>query len=122
MRGGAERYHVATLDNTIQQHMIFEQATKEKQKSTPKSGRKKKQEKLERCGGGRFGYRGGRSGGRYQNRNNGSHLYNNNNYESHYQQGGKGCGGGGHFGQRGGQDGGQRRGHGGYKEKHFDPN
>ena len=39
MRGGAEQYHMASLD-TIQQHMVFEQAKEAKQAPTPKGGKK----------------------------------------------------------------------------------
>jgi hypothetical protein len=39
MRGGAERYHTAKLE-TIQQHMVFEQATGQAQKNNnPKNDR-----------------------------------------------------------------------------------
>ena len=54
MRGGAERYHTATLD-TIQQHMTFEKAT-EDSAAKAKGGKKKDADgkKDEKTGRGRF--------------------------------------------------------------------
>ena len=86
MRGGAKRYHTATLD-TIQQHMTFEKATEDSAVKA-KGGKKKDADgkKDEKTGRGRF----------RSSRNNPSHPYNNynryNNNESHYQddRGGRG--------------------------------
>ena len=118
MRGGAERYHNATLD-TIQQHMTFEKAT-EDSAAKAKGGKKKEEGKKDDKAG-----RGGR--GRFRSsRNNPSHPYNNynryNNNESHYQDDRGGRGGRGRGGGRGGGRGsGGGRGR-GYQGKHFDPN
>ena len=121
MRGGAERYHNATLD-TIQQHMTFEKAT-EDSAAKAKGGKKKDAE------GKKNDNKGGRGRGRYRSsRNNPSHPYNNynnNRYnnESHYQddrggRGGRGRGNGGRGGGRGGRGNGGR----GYQGNRFDPN
>ena len=118
MRGGAERYHNATLD-TIQQHMTFEKATEDSAVKA-KGGKKKDAE-------GKKGENksGGRGRGRYRSsRDNPSHPYNNynRNNESHYQDDRGGRGGRGRGGGRGGGRGsGGGRGR-GYQGKHFDPN
>ena len=80
MRSGARRYHTTDLDE-IQQHMTFEHALEESQKPTPKSDKNKKLEKDKKWRARR------------------SQPYNNN-YESHFQDGGRGYQGRG--GGRGG--------------------
>ena len=88
MRGGAKRYHNATLD-TIQQHMTFKKVT-EDSVTKAKGGKKKDAEgkKNENKGGrGRGRYRSSHNnpGHPYNNYNN--NRYNNKNNKSHYQVG-----------------------------------